>query len=152
MTMKYLRCCCVMAVMVFNTNPAAAERVIIVEPGLWEYTHNLTIPGLLTPSASPETECITPKEAERNLTDILGELSDDGGCTVTNLKDTLNTVKFDLSCKSNIESVSLNATGQLSFRYGRTKISGTAAGVISVNGIEMNVSGIGNAKRIGRCK
>lgn len=140
------------AAMVFCTTPAAAERVIIVEPGLWEYTHNLTIPGLLVPSASAKTECITPKEAKRSLPDLLGELSDGGGCTVTNLKDTLNTVKFDLSCKSSIESVSLNSVGQLAFRYGRTKITGSAAAMISINGVEMKVSGVGSAKRIGRCK
>ncbi|MEP2503129.1 MAG: DUF3617 family protein [Paracoccaceae bacterium] len=131
---------------------AVAERVITVEPGLWEYTHSLMIPGLLQPSAGPKTECITPKDATRRLSDLLEELSSGGRCSVSNLKDTLSTVKFDLNCNSDIESVSLNSTGHLAFRYGRTKITGSATGLISVNGMEMNVAATGVAQRIGRCK
>ena len=131
---------------------APAERIIVVEPGLWEYTHSLALPGLLDPTAAPKTECITAKEATRSLPDLLEELSDDAGCTVTNLKDTLNTVKFDLNCSRKIESVSLSATGHLAFRYGRTKITGSTNGLISINGVELNVAATGIAQRVGRCK
>jgi hypothetical protein len=151
-TMKRLSRSFLTASLVFCANSVAAERIITVETGLWEYTHSLMIPGLLTPSVTPKTECITPEEAKRSLSDLLGELSHDAGCTVTNLKDTLNTVKFDLSCKPRIESVSLNLNSHLSFKYGRSKITGNATGMISINGAEMSIAATGAAHRIGRCK
>ena len=103
-----------------------AERIITVEPGLWEYTHSLEIPGLLGPVATPKTECIAPEDAQRSLDDLFEELSDGTGCVVSNLKDTLNTVEFDLNCKPALESIVLQSTGHLVFRYGRTKITGLA--------------------------
>ena len=135
-----------------GASTVAAERVITVEPGLWEYTHSLAIPGLLQPLSGPKTECVTPEDALRRLDDLLEELSKGGGCSVSNLKDTLNTVKFDLECRRDIESISLNSVGHLAFRYGRTKITGSATGVISVNGVELNMAATGLAKRVGRCK
>jgi hypothetical protein len=149
--MKYSNLCFPFVFLVFSANSAMSERVITVEPGLWEYTHSLTIPGLLAPTTAPKTECITPENAQRSLSDLFSELSGDAGCTVSNLKDTLNTVKFDLACKPTIESVSLQSTGHLAFRYSRTKITGDATGMISINGAEMAVAGTGAAHRVGRC-
>jgi len=133
-------------------SPAMADRVIRVEPGLWEYTHTLSIPGLLTPSAKPKTECIKPGDAKRQLSDLLGELSGEAGCTITNLKSSLNMVKFDLSCDRSIEAVSLKSSGHMAFKYGRAKITGSATGTISLNGAEMDIAATGAAHRVGRCK
>lgn len=131
---------------------SASERVIRVQPGLWEYRHSLSIPGLLEPPEKAMTECIKKEEATRNLSDLLGELSKDGGCSVTNLKDSLNTVKFDLVCEKTLASLSLQSSGHLAFRYGRTKITGVAQGTVSINGVETPVEASGSARRIGRCK
>ena len=144
--------CFLVVSLAFCASSGEAERIITVEPGLWEYTHSLVIPGLLAAPTTPKTECITPKEAKRSLSDLLGELSDDAGCTVTNLKDTLNKVEFDLSCKRSIGIVSLSSSGQLAFNYGRTKITCRAIGIISINGAELNVAATGDAHRVGKCK
>lgn len=150
--MKRLVRCFFAITLAFHAHSASAERIITVEPGLWEYTHSLAIPGLLNPTGTPKTECISAEEATQSLSDLLGDLSDDAGCSVMNLKDTLNTVKFDLSCSRKFERVSLSATGHLAFRYGRTRITGRTTGLISLNGVEMNIVATGIAQRIGRCK
>ncbi|MFD1158160.1 DUF3617 domain-containing protein [Roseovarius aestuarii] len=133
-------------------SPAIAERTISVKPGLWEYTHSLEIPGLVSPLEKPKTECINAEESERNLSDLLGKLSKDAGCTVTNLKSSLSTVNFDLVCTRDVASASLQSTGHLAFRYGREEITGTADGTISLNGVELPVQATGMARHIGRCK
>ncbi|MBB5721584.1 hypothetical protein FHS72_001196 [Loktanella ponticola] len=138
-------------ILLLSASQAAADRVIQVEAGLWEYTHSLEIPGLLAPMANPKTECISATEARRNLSDLLGELSRDAGCTVTNLKDNLNTVKFDLTCDPHLDRVTVGARGNLAFRYGRTAITGSATGVISVGGVEVDVNATAQARRVGRC-
>lgn len=150
--MKLLNFCFSAVFLISNAPTAMAERIITVEPGLWEYTHSLEIPGLLGPVATPKTECIAPEDAQRSLDDLFEELSDGTGCAVSNLKDTLNTVEFDLNCKPALESIVLQSTGHLVFRYGRTKITGLATGAISINGAEMTVVASGSARRIGRCK
>lgn len=137
--------------LLLSANSAAADRTIQVEPGLWEYTHTLEIPGLLSPITRPKTECVSAGDARRNLSDLLGGLSGEAGCTISNLKDNLNTVKFDMTCSPNLGSKSLHTDGHLEFRYGRTAISGSATGVISIGGAEIAVNALGYAQRIGRC-
>lgn len=134
------------------SSPAVADRVISVEHGLWEYTHTLEIPGLLAPITTPKTECISPDDAQQSLSDLLGRLSGDAGCQVSNLKDNLSSVTFDLACNPNLASMSFRSNGQLAFRYGRTRITGNATGSISIGGVEMPVNASGEARRIGRCK
>ncbi len=149
--MKPANICFMVCWLSLSAGSLSADRIITVEPGLWEYTHTLEIPGLLDPISSPKTECISPDEAQQSLYDLLRELSDDAGCTVTNLKDNLNTVKFDLACSADFESMSLQANGHLAFRYGRTAITGSATGSISIGEAEMTVNASGAANRIGRC-
>lgn len=132
--------------------PVTADRVILVEHGLWEYTHTLEIPGLLDPVAKPQTKCISPDEAQQNLSDLLGELSGEPGCQVSNLKDDLSSVTFDLACNPSLAGMTFQSNGRLAFRYGRTKITGTATGAISIGGVEMPVNASGVARRVGRCK
>ena len=112
---------------------AAADRVIQVEPGLWEYSHSLAIPGVLTPSDKQQTHCISPKDAKQNLSDLSDLLrklaTGEAKCTVTDLKDTLNTVKFDLVCRPELEGLKITSSGKAAFRYGRTNINGTVSGI-----------------------
>jgi hypothetical protein len=131
----------------------AADRIIQIEPGLWEYSHNLTIPGILTPSEAAKTECITPEDAKQNLSELLTKLAaGDAKCTVTDLKDTLNTVKFDLACRPELESMKITSSGKAAFRYSRTKISGSVSGTMQINqGEDIFLFGEGTAHRIGRC-
>lgn len=131
---------------------ASADRVIRVEPGVWEYSHTLTIPGLLAPISTPQTECITADDAERNLSDLLGQLSADAACNITNLKDNLNTVTFDLVCSRTLNGVALEAAGQMSFRYARTSITGSATGEVSIGGVATTINAQGQARKIGRCE
>jgi uncharacterized protein DUF3617 len=136
------------------TAPAnAAGRIIQIEPGLWEYSHNLTIPGILAPSETAKTECISPEDAKLNLSDLLARLAaGDAKCTVTNLKDTLNTVKFDIACRPELESMKITSSGKAAFRYSRTKISGSVSGMMQINqGEDIFLYGEGTAHRIGRC-
>jgi hypothetical protein len=132
---------------------AAADRVIQVEPGLWEYSHSLAITGILTPPDKQQTHCISPKDAKQNLSDLLHKLATgDAKCTVTDLKDTLNTVKFDLVCHPELEGLKITSSGKAAFRYSRTKISGTVFGMLQINqGEDIFLNGQGNARRIGRC-
>lgn len=134
------------------SSPVAADRIISVEHGLWEYSHTLEIPGLLAPMTTPKTECISPDEAQQNLSELLGKLSGDSGCQVSNLKDNLSSVTFDLACNPNLANMALQSNGQLAFRYGRTRITGNAKGSISIGGVEMPINASGEARRVGRCK
>lgn len=138
---------------VLITSPANADRIIQVEPGLWKYTHSLTIPGILTAPDKAQTHCISPKDAKQNLSELLRKLATGGAkCTVSDLKDTLNTVKFDLACRPDIEGLKITSSGKASFRYGRTKISGTVSGMMQINqGEPIFLNGTGTAQRIGRC-
>lgn len=130
---------------------AAADRIISVEHGLWEYTHTLAIPGVLAPISTPKTECISPEEAQRSLSELLGKLSGGPGCVVNDLKADLSSVRFNLACTPDLDGLSLTSNGQLSFRYGRTSISGSATGTVSLAGVEMAVNATGKARRVGRC-
>ncbi|MEP5760118.1 MAG: DUF3617 family protein [Litoreibacter sp.] len=150
--MKFTVIYSILLILGLNGTAIAADRVIAVAPGLWEYTHTLEIPGLVVPTSSPKTECISPEEARRKLSDLLDELSGDAGCSVSNLKSTVSTVNFDLSCSPKLESISLQSTGHLSFRYGRTSITGKAAGKVSIGGAEIKVNAQAKARRIGHCK
>jgi uncharacterized protein DUF3617 len=151
--MTQIKCLFCAAVATLLTTPAHAQRTIIVEPGLWEYSHTLSIPGLLDPSEQRQTRCISSKEARRDLSDLLDELaSGDANCTVSKLKDTLNTVKFDLACKPKVGAMEVTANGQAAFRYGRTRITGRTTGTVMLNGVAVPVNGTGQAKRIGMCK
>ncbi len=144
---------CVSALLIgLVSGPVAADRVISVEHGLWEYTHTLEIPGLLAPMTRPRTECISPDEAQQRLSELLRRLSGDAGCQVSNLKDDLSSVTFDLACNSTLSNMSLQSSGQLAFRYGRTRITGRAQGSVFVGGVEMPVNASGEARRVGRCK
>ena len=135
-----------------SANAVVADRIIRIEPGLWEYTHTLEIPGLLAPTTTPKTECVTDDDAQRNLSDLLAELSTGGNCDINNLKDNLNTAKLDLTCKPEIGSMTISADGQVAVRYGRTKITASATGLISVGEMDMVVNASGEANRIGRCE
>jgi hypothetical protein len=132
----------------------AAERIITVEPGLWEYSHNLTIPGLLAPFGQPQNECISPEEAQRKLSELLSELAmGDAKCTVSDLKDTLNTVKFNIACRPELEGLKITSSGKAAFKYSRTNISGNVSGMININdGEPIFVVGEGRAHRVGRCQ
>ncbi len=138
---------------VYTAPTIAADRIIQVEPGLWEYSHNLTIPGILAPSETAKTECITPEDAKQNLSDLLVKLTaGDAKCTVTDLKDTLNTVKFDLACRPELESMKITSSGKAAFKYSRTKISGSVSGMMQINqSKDIFLYGEGSAQRIGRC-
>jgi hypothetical protein len=139
------------SVILFAATAVQAERVIEVEPGLWEYSHTLRIPGLSEPMDQAQTECITPEKSKRNLSDLIGELSGGANCAVSNLKDTLNTVEFDLSCTPNLQGLTVTSNGHAEFKYGRTKIIGKASGMVSFNGAELPILANGSAYRIGKC-
>lgn len=136
----------------FGTQAAATDRIVRFEPGLWEYTHTLEIPGLLSPTSTPKTECISADDATLNLAELLSELATNGKCEIDNVKDTLNTVELDLACKPEIGTTVVNAGGHVAFRYGRTKITGHATGKISAGASELFVDARGEARRIGRCQ
>ena len=133
--------------------PATAERIIQVEPGLWEYGYDLEIPGLPIPSGAPKTECISPKEAKQKLSGLLTKLATgDAQCTVRDMKDTLNTLKFNVACHPEINGIKFSAIGKTAFRYGRTNITGNVSGMVVINqGDPIEVVGQGHARRIGKC-
>jgi len=132
---------------------ATAERIIQVEPGLWEYSYDLEIPGLPIPSGDPKIECISPKEAKQKLSDLLVKLTTgDTQCTVTDMKDTLNTLKFNVACRPEINGIKFSSSGKAAFRYGRTNITGDVSGVVHINeGEPIYVVGQGKAHRLGKC-
>jgi hypothetical protein len=139
------------SVFLLVTTAAYAERIIEVEPGLWEYSHTLMIPGLSSPMDQAQTECITPEKSKRSLSDLIGELSGGANCAVSNLKDTLNTVEFDLSCTPDLQGMTVTSNGRAEFTYGRTNIIGKASGMVSFNGAELPILANGSAHRIGKC-
>jgi len=132
---------------------AAADRIIQVEPGLWEYSHNLSIPGILAPPDKQQTHCIAPKDAKQNLSDLLRKLATgDAKCTVTDMTDTLNTVKFNLACRPELEGLKITSSGKAAFRYGRISIDGTVSGMMQISkGEPIFLNAKGTARRIGRC-
>ena len=144
--------CPLVFVLALCANTAAADRVITVEPGQWEYTHTLEIPGLLAPTTTPKSECISPSEAQRNLSDLMAELTADDRCSFSNLKSNLNAVSFDLGCDLDSDPVSLQSIGHLAFRYGRTNITGSASGMITIGGVDIAINATGRARRVGRCQ
>jgi hypothetical protein len=133
--------------------PAMAERIIQVEPGLWEYSYDLVIPGLPIPSGAPKTECISPKEAKQKLSNLITKLATgDAQCTVRDMKDTLNTLKFNVACHPEINGIKFSSIGKASFRYGRTNITGNVSGMVVINeGEPIEVVGQGHARRVGKC-
>ncbi len=133
--------------------PTMAERIIQVEPGLWEYSYDLETPGLPIPSGAPKTECISPKEAKQKLSDLLAKLATgDAQCTVRDMKDTLNTLKFNVACHPKINGIKFSSIGQAAFRYGRSNITGNVSGTVVINeGEPIEVVGKGHARRVGKC-
>ena len=133
--------------------PATAERIIQLEPGLWEYSYDLEIPGLPIPSGSAKTKCISAKEAKQNLADLLAKLAiNNTQCTVTDMNDTLSTLKFHIICRPQINGIDFTASGNAAFRYGRTKITGSVSAMVLIKGGEpIYVVGQGQAHRVGRC-
>lgn len=132
---------------------AMAERIIQVEPGLWEYSYDLEIPGFPIPSGAPKTACISPKEAKQKLSSLLTKLATgDAQCTVRDMKDTLNTLKFNVACHPEINGVKFSSIGKAAFRYGRTNITGNVSGTVVINeGEPTEVAGQGHARRVGKC-
>lgn len=135
----------------FGTTAVAQDRIIQVEPGLWQYTHTLAIPGLLSPMSEPKNECISAGEAKIKLSDLMSKMTKDGNCTFSNLKSNLNTIKFDLSCSVEVGGTAMRAVGDIVFKYGRTKIKGTAKGTVSFGENGAIIDASAEAARVGRC-
>lgn len=126
----------------FSISAQAADHKI--NPGKWEFTHTLTIPGMPGPEVETSVECISPEEA---AADPLAEFAE-GGCTVLSQKVMADRLDFTLEC----EQEGLTTTGQGSLKLMGDTTEGRLQVVLPTPGAKMEMVTEWTGRRLGSCE
>jgi hypothetical protein len=131
----------------------AQDTVFEVDHGLWRFTNTFTIPGMRVNNNDTITQCLTPQQSQRSLSEITGEMTggEDSDCSISNISDLPGKISLDIACTSNAGGLQMRSTGRMAYEYDRTSYSGGATGEITVQGRTMPYSGQAEAVRIGDC-
>ncbi|ACT58178.1 DUF3617 domain-containing protein [Hirschia baltica] len=124
-------------------NETEGKRIIAIEPGAWEWTHETMIGP--APITSTETQCVTPDEATVSLNDIVEDLS--GYCAMADVTTTEKGYAFKLNCDGDVKGI---ANGELS--ASRRAISLNASGAASFYGMMAPFTIQADAKYVGACE
>ncbi|MEO0466120.1 MAG: DUF3617 family protein [Pseudomonadota bacterium] len=141
---------CMFAVSAAST--ALAQDVTLeITPGMWENTANIAVEmdmGGQTMSipaqVKTDQECVTEEDATLDLSDLTED-----GCTVTDLKQTGNSVTAVLSCSSQGMTMDGEMTTNVSGDGNSATTSIDATGTSPMGNVAM--SGTVTGKRIGDC-
>jgi len=74
--------------------PAVVRAEEHLQPGLWQVTATVDLPGLASPGPTTQTECVSQADAEADGLPTLEK----GGCRVTDLKRSGSKVTWNLDC------------------------------------------------------
>jgi hypothetical protein len=120
--------------------PAAALADTMMQPGLWEITTRMEMPGMPKMQPMKVNQCISPAEAAKTES----TLPKDNTCQLKNHSVTGNTVRWSVACKQGGEAMS----GDGEMTYKGTSYDGTMR--MKARGMDMTYRYSG--KRIGDCK
>lgn len=124
---------------------AGAAWGFSIEPGLWKTTTTMTSPMMPQGKTETRTKCVTKEEAAQ---DFLATLSDkDSACTVTDRKESGDTLEFTMSCPSKMGA----ATAKGSFTSKGDTGSGKMEMTMNVQGTAMTFTQRFDAQRVGPC-
>jgi len=78
----------------FLAAPAAVRAEEHMQPGLWQVTATVELPGLPSPGPTTQTECVSQADAEGDGLPPIEK----GACRVTDLKRSGSKVTWSLDC------------------------------------------------------
>lgn len=109
-------------------NPSAVE----LDPGLYDFTHNIYVNSQLQGSEDYEY-CIIEGKNKKTLEELVADLVEGGNCTASNVTLTQSTGSANISCTD--PDFGLKINGQFEADYGTTFYNVTA---------NANINGAGN--------
>ena len=93
----------------------AAAQSVTLAPGLYDYSHVITMLGNETPADTYEY-CVEDGENSKTLDELVAGLSDGGQCTVSNVNMTSTTGRADIVCTET--GLGMDVSGTLEATYG----------------------------------
>jgi len=132
-----LRVCGLM--MFFGAVPVCAGSALNMNPGMWEITTEVEMPGVSMPAATM-TQCIS----KESLVPQGGSSQGQGQCEVTDVQTRGNTVSWKITCDG--QGGPMTGTGEITYQ-GDTFEGGSK---MSMQGMEITTTMKG--KRIGECQ
>jgi hypothetical protein len=125
--------------LILATAAATAAEDPSTQPGLWDYTVKMEIPGMPV-ALPPQTfqQCVTQADVDSGKQYRSGS---DQDCEVRNIKESADRITFDLACKD-------GTTGKSDFRYTASTLSGKTVMTREGQDVTLNMT----AKRAGDCK
>jgi hypothetical protein len=117
--------------------PALARAEGRMQPGLWQVTATVALPGMDSPAPTTQTECLSEADVEKDPTPGIEK----GACRVTDLVRSGDTVTWKLDC-----GPAGQGTGEVVYR------SSTAyEGWMTLRTGEVTVKTTIRAERVGGC-
>ena len=92
----------------------AAAQSVTLDPGLYDYSHVVTIMGRATPADSYEY-CLVEGQNSKTLDELVAGLADGGQCTVSNVNMTASTGRADVTCTNT--GLGMDVSGTLDATY-----------------------------------
>jgi hypothetical protein len=125
--------------------PALAQAAPNMSAGLWEITTKSEMPGM--PMQMPPTTFRHCYKAE-DLKQTKETLPVDKNCKFDDLKESGNSVRWKVSCKT--ESGPMSGSGEVT--YAGQSYTGNMTLIGKVEGMDINMKQSYTAKRVGDCK
>lgn len=117
-----------------------------IQPGNWEITTSMEMPGMPMPPARPITRCIKPDEIKDNqsFADSM-QARNKGKCKISDVKFESDKLSYSFTCDS-------GASGNSEILFGGTTYEGTTKMTIPGHGNgPMTMTNRFKAKRLGDC-
>jgi hypothetical protein len=117
-----------------------------VQPGNWEITSTMEMPGMPMPPARPITHCIKPDEIKDNqsFADSM-QTRNKGKCKISDIKIESDKLSYSFACDS-------GASGTTEVAFGGTTYEGTTKMTVPGHGNgPMTMTNHFKAKRVGDC-
>lgn len=93
----------------------AAAQSVTLEPGLYDFSHVVTMMGTAAPADTYEY-CVVEGENSKTLDELIEGLSDGGQCSVSNVNMTASTGRADVTCTNT--GLGMDVSGTLDAKYG----------------------------------
>jgi hypothetical protein len=117
-----------------------------IQPGNWEITSSMEMPGMPMPPARPMTHCIKPDEIKDNqsFADSM-QARNKGKCKISDVKFESDKLSYSFACDS-------GASGTSEIVFGGTTYEGTTRMTVPGRGNgPMTMTNHFKAKRVGDC-
>ncbi len=92
-----------------------------LQPGNYEMTTTVTVPGMPQPQTASQTQCMKPDEAKDPAGHLLSEMSQDGNCKLGNHQQDGNHLVADFACTMQGQKTE----GHLDMTFAETTMDGT---------------------------